>query len=92
MTNRQPRFSKEEHARLGAAMYEQQVRSQVESGNHGKIVAIDIETGAFEVAEDTLSASEHLLARCPSAQIWCVRIGHRGVHRFGRSPFIASTT
>jgi len=25
------------------------VRPQVEEGNHGKIVAIDIETGAFEV-------------------------------------------
>jgi hypothetical protein len=86
MTSRQPRFSKEEHARLGAAMYDQRVRSQVETGNQGKIVAIDVETGAFEVAEDTLTASKHLLARNPEAQIWCVRIGHRGVHRFGARP------
>gem|GEM_PF-3033773 len=28
-----------------------QVRPQVEEGNCGKIVAIDIETGAFEVAD-----------------------------------------
>jgi hypothetical protein len=55
----------------------------VEAGNQGKIVAIDVETGAFEVAEDTLTASERLLTRYPDAQIWCVRIGHRGVHRFG---------
>lgn len=92
MTRRRPRFSKEEHARLGTAIYEQQVRPQVEAENHGKIVAIDVETGAFEVAEDTLTASEHLLTRCPDAQIWCIRIGHRGVHRFGRSPLSASTT
>ncbi|ETW92033.1 MAG: hypothetical protein ETSY1_45560 [Candidatus Entotheonella factor] len=83
MTRRQPRFSKEEHARLGMTMYEQQVRSQVEAGNCGKIVAIDVETSAFEVAEDTLTASQQLLTRYPDAQIWCVRIGHRGVHRFG---------
>ena len=83
MTVRQPRLSKEEHARLGTAIYEQQVRHQVEGGNKGKIVAIDVETGAFEVAEDTLAASERLLTRYPDAQIWCVRIGHRGVHRFG---------
>jgi hypothetical protein len=90
MKVRQPRLSKEEHARLGTAIYEQQVRPQVEAGNQSKIVAIDVDTGVFEVAEDTLTASERLLARYPDAQIWCVRIGHRGVHRFGLHPLIAS--
>jgi hypothetical protein len=65
MTVRQPRLSKEEHARLGTTIYEQRVRPQVEADNQGKIVAIDIETGAFEVAEDTLTASERLLAHYP---------------------------
>ena len=83
MVVRQPRYSKDEHARRGNEIYEQQVRPQVEIGNQGKIVAIDIETGAFEVAEDTLTASERLLAHHPEAQTWFVRIGHRGVHRFG---------
>ena len=83
MSVRQPRLSKEEHARLGADIYEQRVRPQVESGNHGRIVAIDVDTGEFEVADDTLTAAERLLARLPDAQIWFVRIGHRGVHRFG---------
>jgi hypothetical protein len=35
------------------------------------------------VAEDTLLAADRLLARCPEAQIWFVRIGHPAVHRFG---------
>ena len=83
MPVRQPRFTKEEHARLGTALYEQRVRPKVEVGNHGKIVAIDVETGEFEVADQTLAAAERLLARCPDAQIWFVRIRHRGVHRFG---------
>jgi hypothetical protein len=51
MTARQPRYSKEEFARRGDEIYETQVRPQVEAGNHGKIVAINIETGAFEVAD-----------------------------------------
>ena len=89
MTVRQPRLSKEEHARRGVALYEQHVRPQVEAGNQGKIVAIAVETGAFEVAEDTLTASQHLLTHYPDAQIWCVRIGHRGVHRFGLLPLVA---
>lgn len=83
MTARPFRYSKEEFARRGNALYETQVRSQVEAGNHGKIVAIDIETGAFELANDTMSASDRLLERYPEAQIWCVRVGHKGVHRFG---------
>lgn len=83
MTKPQPRYSKEEHARRGSVLYEQQVRPQVEAGNHGQIVALDVDTGAFEVADDTLTASQRLLARHPDAQIWCIRIGHLAVHRFG---------
>ena len=79
----EPRYTKEEHARKGTILYEQQVRPLVEAGKEGKIVAIDIETGAFEAAETMLVASERLLARWPDAQIWFVRSGHRGVHRFG---------
>ncbi len=72
MTVRQPRYSKEEFARRGNEIYESQVRSQVEEGNQGRIVAIDIETGTFELA-----------IRFPDAQIFGIRIGHRAVHRFG---------
>ena len=83
MALQQPRYSKEEFARRGNEIYERQVRPQVEEGNEGKIVAIDIETGMFEVAEDALTASDRLLARRPDAQTWFVRIGHRALHRFG---------
>ncbi len=83
MVVRQPRYSKEEFARRGNRIYETQVRPQVEAGNHGKIVAIDIETGAFEVADDLLTASKQLLARLPDAQTWFIRIGHPAVDRFG---------
>jgi hypothetical protein len=87
MTIRQPRYSKEEFARRGKEIYEAHVRSQVEENNHGKIVAIDIETGAFEVADDSLTAAKQLLKRYPDAQIFGIRIGHPAVHRFGfRSP------
>jgi hypothetical protein len=83
MTGPRPRYSKEEHARRGTAVYEQSVRPRVEAGNRGRIVALDVDTGAFEVADDTLTASQRLLARSPGAQIWCVRIGHPAVHHFG---------
>jgi hypothetical protein len=83
MTNVEPLYSKEEHARRGQSLYEQQVRSKVETGNAGRIVALDVDSGEFELLHDTLTASERLLERVPNAQIWGVRIGHRAVHRFG---------
>jgi hypothetical protein len=43
MTVRQPRYSKEEFAQRGDEIYESQIRSQVEAGNQGKIVAIDLD-------------------------------------------------
>lgn len=80
---RQPRYSKEEFARRGDEIYESQVRSQVEANNYGKIVAIDIETGAFVVADELLVASKLLSAKLPDAQTWFVHIGSPAVEHFG---------
>jgi hypothetical protein len=83
MAIRQPRYSKEEFAQRGDALYESEIRSQVEAGNHGRIVAIDIETGAFELAEEPRIAVDRLYDRYPDAQPWVIRIGHRSVFRIG---------
>jgi hypothetical protein len=83
MAIRQPRYSKEEFAQRGDLIYQNQIRPQVEAGNHGKIVAIDIETGDFEVANSTMLAVDKLYERKPDAQPWVIRIGHRAVFRFG---------
>lgn len=83
MTVRQRRHSKEELARRGQDLYESAIRLQVEAGNDGKIVAIDIETGAFEVDEDVVPATNRLFERHPDAQPWVIRIGHRAVDHFG---------
>ncbi len=83
MTARQPRYSKEEFARRGNEIYETQVRPHVEESNHGKIVAINIETGSFEVADTPVVAVDQLYEREPDAQPWVIRIGHRAVFRFG---------
>ena len=83
--SRQSKLSKEEHARRGTAIYQEKIRPLVERDNVGKIVAIDVETGEFDMDEETLPAAEKLRARCPHAQIWFVRVGHRGLHRFGQA-------
>ena len=78
----QPRYGKEEFALRGDAIYEQ-ISPQVEGENSGKFVAIDIESGAYEVDADELAASDRLLARQPEAQVWLRKIGSLHVRHFG---------
>lgn len=78
-----PRYGKEEFAQRGDYLYENQIKSQVEAGNDGKVVAIDLESEDFEVDKSEIAACDRLEARHPDAQIWMVRIGSRHVRRFG---------
>ncbi|MEK7249045.1 MAG: hypothetical protein AAB209_01350 [Bacteroidota bacterium] len=83
MIANQPRYSKEEFARRGDEMYERVVRPHLQASDKGKFVVIDIESGAYEMDEDELAASDRLFMRMPAAQAWVVRVGSRYVRRFG---------
>jgi hypothetical protein len=83
MVVRQRRYSKEELAQRGQALYESSIQQQVAAGNEDKIVAIDIETGEFEVDETVMGATDRLFERQPNAQPWTIRIGHSAVYHFG---------
>lgn len=77
-------YTAEEVARLGDEIYERDIRPLVEAGNEGKVVAIDVRTGAYELADDVLTSGIRLRERLPEAEIWFVRIGHPAVHRLPR--------
>ncbi|MBI2916506.1 MAG: hypothetical protein HYY01_00795 [Chloroflexi bacterium] len=83
MPEAQARYSKKEFARKGDEFYERYVRPHLEEGDEGKFVAIDIETGDYEIDASELAASDRLLARNPGAQVWLTRVGSRYVRRFG---------
>ena len=83
MLVRQPRYSMEETARLGDEIYDRDLRSQLEPQHNGEIVAIDLDTGAWEVDPDEITAAHRLTARHPNAQVWVVRVGSRYLTRFG---------
>jgi hypothetical protein len=78
-----PRITNEEIDRRGKALYEQSIRSQVESGtNIGKLVIIDVETGDYEIDTDGIAASDRLLARHPDAAFYGQRIGYDTAYSF----------
>ncbi len=83
MAIRQPRYSKEEFARRGDQIYEQQVRPKVVAEDHGKYVAIDIESGQWEMDADEMAAGDRLLSRIPDAQMWMARVGYGYTVRLG---------
>ncbi|MDQ2730367.1 MAG: hypothetical protein M3Y56_01800 [Armatimonadota bacterium] len=83
MIVRRPRFSKEEAHRRGTEIYDRDIRAQVETDNRGKYVAIDIETGAWEMDAEEMAAGNMLYARYPDAQTWMMRVGYRSIRRFG---------
>ena len=83
MLVRQPRYAPEDAARRGDEIYESAIRSEVEAGHRGAYVAIDIETGEWEMDINEDVASERLLARIPDAQTYMTRVGYGYIRRFG---------
>ena len=76
------RSSPEEFASKGTQMYQEIILPTLGKDCDGKIVAIDIETGEFELADTTLAAAAKMFDRIPDAQLWFERIGAPGVHKF----------
>jgi hypothetical protein len=77
------RYSKEEIASRGDAIYQEDILPKLTAKDRGKFLAIDIETGEYEMARDEMKAGDKLRARIPQAQIWMVRVGYAAVHSFG---------
>jgi hypothetical protein len=77
MPLRQRRYSKEEFARRGDEIYERVIKPLTKQEHRGKFVAIDIESGDWEMADEEMAASDRLIERKPDAQVWIVRIGFR---------------
>jgi len=76
-----------EIAQRGRALYEQQIRVQVEPDNRGKVLVINVDTGSYEMDADHLTASNRAAAKYPGAPLYAMRIGAPALGRLGsRSP------
>jgi hypothetical protein len=78
-------LSLEQLARLGAEVFDRQVRPCLRPEDEGRFVALDIESGEYEVADDD-AAVERLRLRLPEAEVWLERAGHPTAYqiRLGR--------
>ena len=69
-------FTKEEIVQRGKEIYERDIRPLVEAGNDGRVVAIDVRTSEFELADDAVTSSSQLRARLPEAVVYFMRVGY----------------
>ena len=80
------RRTAEEAGILGDEIYERDIRRQVEDAYHGKIVAIDVNSGDYAIGDTVSAASKRLRKRLPDADVWSVRVGYRTLRNFGGRP------
>jgi hypothetical protein len=77
----------EEFSRRGRALIESKVRPNLKDADRNKFVAIDIETGEYELSRSEMKAVERLRKRLrpehPDPQIWLANVSTGYLHRFG---------
>ncbi len=74
----------DEIARLGDAIYERDIRQEVEADHHGEVVAIDIDSECWAIGDTLIAARDRLREERPEAvNVLFERIGYRAIDRFG---------
>ena len=74
-----------EIARLGKEIYERDIRLKVEADHHGEVVAIDVDSGDWAIADTASVAAKQLREQRPDAGVWLMRVGYRTLRHFGGS-------
>ena len=79
----EPRRSHDELASLGGEIFERKVKPVLRPEDDGKFVAIDVDTGEYEIDEDDYTAVMRLRSRCPAADMWLMQAGYPTTYRMG---------
>ncbi|MEJ7842997.1 MAG: hypothetical protein WKF95_14635 [Rubrobacter sp.] len=70
-------------ARHGKDLYERNIRSEVEPKHEGRFLALDVESGDYEVGDHALPTSTRLRERKPEAVLYLMRVGRPAAFRLG---------
>lgn len=76
-------MSREEFVRRGEDYYDRFLRDELEPEHKGKFVALDIETGEYEMDADEMAAIDRARARMPGKVFYILRVGYPAAHRLG---------
>ena len=84
-----PRFSSDEIAERGQALFDREIRSTLSPSEQGKFLVLDIETGDYELDKDELAAIKRARVKHPQGAFYMLRVGHRTAFRLGRKAVTA---
>ena len=79
----EPRYTRQEVAARGRAIYEQRIRDKVEPEHVGKFLVIDIETGEYELDADDVAVMKRAAQKHPADALYGMRIGYPTMGRIG---------
>lgn len=76
-------------AERGQELYERDILSRLDASAHGKFLVLDVDTGAYEVDGDGLTALQRARARRPGGRFYLVRIGFSAAYRLRSGVLLA---
>ena len=77
-------YSRKEIAKRGQALYEREIRDQLDAGARGKFLVLDVESGDYELDTNELTALKRARGRRPTGAFYILRVGHPTAYRLGR--------
>ena len=77
------KLSKAEVVRRGREIYARILRSRLEPQHDGQFVAIEVDSGDYEVADEALDAARELSLRHPDAVPFIHRVGYPAAYKLG---------
>lgn len=72
-----------ELARRGREYYDRFLRAKLEPQHNGKFLALEVETGDYEMGDSQLEALDRAEAKHPDSVFYIHRVGYRTAARIG---------
>jgi hypothetical protein len=76
-----PKYTSEEIARRGQALYEAQIQDKLDATCKGQFLVLDIETDEYELDTNELPALQRAKAKRPDAALYILRVGYSTTYR-----------
>ena len=73
----------EEIARISHQIYNERIRAKVMPQHKGEFLALDIDSGDYEIDRDDIVAEDRLRARHPGATAFILRVGYQTADSLG---------
>ena len=83
MVTAQAELTPDEVVARGKALYEQDIRAQVQEVHFGQYLIMDVTSGDYEIGPDHLETARRARAKHPEAALYGMRIGYPATDAIG---------